>query len=74
MEYVLLLPEQMVAAPEIVPGIAGILFTVTASVCGALDPQMLSAVTVIFPLVALAVVVILFVALVPVHPPGMVHE
>jgi hypothetical protein len=73
-EYVLLLPEQMAVVPEMLPGLAGMVFTVTANVCGLLDPQVLSAVTVIFPLLALAVVMILIVVLVPVHPPGTVQE
>jgi hypothetical protein len=66
-------PEQIVVVPEIEPGVAGIVFTVIASVCGALLPQELFAVTVIFPEVELAVVVMLFVVDVPVQPPGKVH-
>jgi hypothetical protein len=64
----------MVVVPEMLPGVAGMVFTVTANVCGLLDPQVLSAVTVTFPLVEFAVVVILFIVLVPVHPPGTVQE
>ena len=45
-------------------------FTVMANICGAEEPQALFAVTVIFPLVELAVVIIEFVVDVPVHPPG----
>jgi hypothetical protein len=56
-----------------VPGVDGIVFTVIASVCGALFPQELFAVTVMFPEVALAVVVILLVVDAPVHPPGNVQ-
>jgi hypothetical protein len=63
----------MVAPPEMVPGVAGIVFTVTVNVCGLLDPHVLSAVTVTIPLAAFAVVVILFIVLVPVHPPGTVQ-
>ena len=63
----------MVLVPDIVPGVAGIVFTATANVCGALFPHELFAVTVIFPDVALAVVVMLFVVDVPVQPPGKVH-
>jgi hypothetical protein len=73
MEYVLLLPEQIVAGPEIVPGVAGVELTVTANVCAALVPHVLSAVTVIFPLVVFAVVVIEFVVEVPLQPNGDVH-
>jgi hypothetical protein len=66
-------PEQIVVVPVMEPGVAGIVFTVIASVCGALLPQVLSAVTVIFPDVALAVAVILLVVDAPVHPPGNVQ-
>jgi hypothetical protein len=72
-EYVLLLPEQIIDGPEIVPGVDGILITDTDKVSAVLDPQALFAATVISPLVAPAVVVILFVELVPVQPPGKVH-
>ena len=48
-------------------------FTVTANVCVADVPQLLLAVTVMFPLAPLAVVVIEFVVEVPVQPPGNVH-
>ena len=47
--------------------------TVTASVAAADDPHALLAVTVTFPLVALAVALIEFVVEVPVHPPGRVQ-
>ena len=66
-------PAQTVVLPEIVPGAAGIEFTVTASVCGELFPQELLAVTVIFPEVALAVIEILLVVDVPVQPEGNVQ-
>lgn len=56
-----------------VPGVAGMEFTVTANVCGVEDPQALLAVTVILPLVALAVALMLVVVDVPVHPPGNTH-
>lgn len=72
-EYVLLDPEQIVVVPEIVPGVEGMVFTVIANVCGVDDPQALFAVTVIFPLVELAVVFIEFVVDVPVQPPGNVQ-
>jgi hypothetical protein len=73
MEYVLLLPEQIAVAPDMDPGIAGIVLTVTPKVCAVLEPQVLLAVTVMLPLVALAVVLILKVVLVPDHPPGRVQ-
>jgi hypothetical protein len=72
-EYVFIVPLQMVAVPEIVPGVAGIVFTITANVCAGELPQVLFAVTVIFPLVELVVVLIEFVVEVPVHPPGKVQ-
>lgn len=53
-----------------VPGVAGMLLTVTASVLTPEDPQALFAVTVTFPLVELAVALIDVVVEVPVHPPG----
>ena len=43
---------------------------VTASVCAMEEPQALFAVTVMLPLVALAVALIDVVVLVPVHPEG----
>jgi hypothetical protein len=55
------------------PGVEGMLFTVIAKVCAVLEPQVLFAITVIFPLVALAVVAILFDELVPVQPDGNVQ-
>ena len=67
------LPEQTVALPVIIPGWAGMTLTVTASVAAADDPHALLAVTVTFPLVALAVALIEFVVEVPVHPPGRVQ-
>jgi hypothetical protein len=72
-EYVLEEPGQIVAGPEIVPGVAGIELTVTANVCAGEAPHTLSAVTVMFPLVALAVVVIEFVVEVPLQPEGIVQ-
>jgi hypothetical protein len=66
-------PEQMVVVPEIVPGVAGTGLTVTPSVCTTELPQVLFAVTVIFPLVELAVVLIEFVVDTPLHPPGNVQ-
>jgi hypothetical protein len=69
----LLLPEQTVVDPEMVPGVDGILFTVIAKVCAELEPQELFATTVILPLVELAVAVILVDELVPIQPEGNVH-
>jgi hypothetical protein len=63
----------MLVLPLIVPGTAGMLVTVTFNVCGTDEPQVLFAVTVTFPLVALALVLMEFVAEVPVQPPGKVH-
>ena len=63
----------MVVVPEIAPGVAGAEFTVIARVEEAEEPHELFAVTLMFPLVALAVVVIELVVEVPVHPPGSVH-
>ena len=56
-----------------VPGVAGILITVTLNVRGEEEPQELFAVTVILPLVELAVVTMEFVVEVPVHPTGNVQ-
>ena len=72
-EYVFVVPEQIVTVPEIVPGVVGIVFTTTANVCALEFPQALFAVTVMFPEVALAVALIEFVVDVPVQPPGIVH-
>ena len=58
------------AFPVIAPGWAGRLTGVTANVCAVDVPQELVAVTVMFPLVALAVAVMEVVVEVPVHPPG----
>lgn len=63
----------MLALPEIAVGVAGIDVTVTDNVCPMEEPQELSAVTVMFPLVALAVVLIELVTELPVHPEGNVH-
>lgn len=60
----------MAVGPVIVPGVAGMGVTVTANVLAGDDPQALFAVTVIFPLVALAVAVMELVLEVPVQPPG----
>jgi hypothetical protein len=60
-------------SPVIVPGVAGIVFTVIANDFTADEPQSLFAVTVIFPDKVLAVVIIEFVIEDPVHPEGKVH-
>ena len=70
MLYVFVDPEQIVVFPEIVPGIAGIVLAVTASSWNVEDPHELFAVTVILPLVADAVAVILSVDELPVQPEG----
>lgn len=63
----------MLVLPEMNPGVAGIEFTVTASVCNDEEPQPLFAFTVIFPLAALDVVLILVLVEAPDHPDGNVH-
>lgn len=55
------------------PGVAGIELTVTAKVCAVDEPQPLFAVTETFPLVELAVVVMLVVVDIPDQPEGNVH-
>ena len=55
--------------PEIIPGVAGVAFTVIANVCAEEVPQLLEAVMLIVPL-APAVALMVFVELVPPHPPG----
>ena len=55
------------------PGVTGIELTVTAIVCAVLLPHPLLAVTVTFPLVALAVAPMLVVVEVPVQPEGKPH-
>lgn len=60
----------MVELPPIVPGVAGVAADVTANVWAGDAPQLLLAVTVMFPLDALAVEVIELVVEVPVQPLG----
>jgi hypothetical protein len=67
------LPEQIVVLPVIGPGVAGMVFTVTAKVRGVDVPHVLLAVTVTFPLVVLATAVMDVVVDVPVQPPGNVQ-
>ena len=64
------LPSQIDALPLIAPGWPMLPDTVTANVCAAEVPQALVAVTEIFPLVALATVVMELVVDIPVQPPG----
>lgn len=66
-------PEQTVALPVIVPGVAGTGFTFIANVCAREEPQELFAVTVMFPLVEPAVALMELVTDVPVQPDGNVH-
>lgn len=56
-----------------ISGVEGIVFTVTGKVCAADVPHELFALTVIFPPVAFAVVLILDVVEFPDHPPGNVQ-
>jgi hypothetical protein len=73
MEYVLASVGHTLAGPVIVAGVAGGLVTVTVKVCAAELPQVFFATTEIFPLFALAVVLIVSVDELPVQPPGKVH-
>jgi hypothetical protein len=66
-------PEHTEVFPLITPGVGGAEFTVIAKVCGAEEPQLLFAVTKIFPLEEPAVAFIEFVVDVPVQPFGSVH-
>jgi len=66
-------PLHMVALPEIMPGVVGAVLIVTTNVAGLELPQILLAVTETVPPAALAVVVILLLVEVPVHPPGSDH-
>ena len=56
-----------------VPGVAGAVLTVTASVAGLEFPQVLLAVTETVPPLEPAVVLMLLVVEVPVQPPGSDH-
>jgi len=60
--------------PVIALGCDGVLLTVTAKVCVVELPQELTAKTVMLPLVAPAVAVILLSTEFPIHPVGNVHE
>ena len=59
--------------PLIAAGCAGTGFTVIASVCAVLVPQLLFAVTLMVPLVAPGVTLMLLVVEVPLHPLGNTH-
>ncbi len=61
------------AKPAILPGCAGVVAIVTASVLAVEGPQLLSAVTEIVPPLAPVVTVMEVVVLVPVHPLGKVQ-
>lgn len=73
MLYVLVLPEQIIVLPLTVPGVAGMVLTVTDSACADDEPQALFAVTVTFPLEVLAVAVMELVEEVPDQSLGNVH-
>jgi hypothetical protein len=70
---VLEVPEHTFAFPVMFPGIAGAEVTDTANVCAGEEPQILFATTLILPLAVPAVVDMLVVVEVPVHPDGNVH-
>ena len=73
--YVFAVVAQIPAFPFITAGCAKTLFaTLIVRVCGADEPQTLTAAIVIFPLVTDAVVEIEFVVEVPVQPKGKVHK
>ena len=64
------LPVQTLVTPLIAPGAAGTVFTDTVRVWAVEEPQLLFAVTVIFPLVEPATAVMEFVVELPVQPEG----
>lgn len=65
--------KQTDVLPVIVPGCAGTVETPTASVCAGEEPQLLSAVIVMFPARLPTVALMELVADVPDQPPGNVH-
>lgn len=72
--YVFEVPEQSVVLPLIAPGCAGTAeFTVTASVCAELLPQLLLAVTLMVPPETPDVAVMELVVEEPLQPEGSVH-
>ena len=73
MLYVLVEPWHTDEGPEMVPGWSGIIVTVTLLLRGGLEPQALSAVTVIFPPLVPAVALIEVVDELPVQPEGKVQ-
>jgi hypothetical protein len=66
-------PEQIVVVPEIAPGVVGVVFTVITLDEEPEVPHAFEAVTLMLPLVPLAVVVMELVVDVPVQPPGLVQ-
>ena len=64
---------QPLSTPVIAPNVPGGEASVTASVCGELFPQKLSAVTEILPCPVPSVACMLLVVEVPLHPVGKVH-
>jgi hypothetical protein len=71
---VLELPAHMFVLPLMLPGVDGIdVLTAILKVCGEDEPQLLFAVTVIFPLVVLAVALIDVDVEVSDQPPGNVQ-
>ena len=72
-ENVSVLPLQLVAGPEIVPGVPGTADMVTDKFAAPELPQVLCAVTLILPPVALAIALIVDVVELPLHPFGNVQ-
>ena len=66
-------PWHTVVLPVMLPGCAGVVVTVTLRFDAEEVPHALVAVTEMVPPVAPAVVLMLFVVLLPVHPPGSVQ-
>ena len=73
MVYVSMEPWHTEVVPEIAPGWAGVVATVTLNILAVPEPHELLAITEIFPPVAPAVAVIEVEEEVPVHPDGNVH-
>jgi hypothetical protein len=71
--YVWLVPTQGAAGPVITVGCAGPALALTKRVLGVEAPQVDTAATLIVPLVADGVTVMLGPLLVPIHPPGNVQ-
>jgi hypothetical protein len=71
--YILVEPEHTVASPVIVAGCDGTFKAVTLKVLSGPEPQALSALTEIFPLLLPAVTVIEVEVELPVHPAGNDH-